>query len=221
MKKENSFSREKLKQIILIAVFTALSYGCLVLIRVPGIAGFLTLDVKDAVVTLGAMFLGPISALLISLLVSFIEMITVSGTGFWGFLMNFLGTAVFAAMASFVYKRRKTLWGGIVGLFFGVIVMVAVMRVANIVVTPIYQGYPRSAVIDLLPTLFVFNLMKGILNAAVVLFLYKPVSNALKAARFVDRRENERLVIDVKTMLIMALALAIAAASVAVLLLCL
>ena len=95
---ERISSRERLKAIILIAVFTARSYGCLLLIRGPGIAGFLTLDVKDAVVALGAMFLGPVAALLISLLVSFIEMITVSGTGFWGFLMNFLGTAVYSVM---------------------------------------------------------------------------------------------------------------------------
>lgn len=218
---EKTSSRERLKAIILIAVFTALSYGCLLLIRVPGIAGFLTLDVKDAVVALGAMFLGPIAALLISLLVSFIEMITVSGTGFWGFLMNFLGTAVFSMLASFVYKRRKTFFGGVIGLSLGTVTMVAVMLLANIFITPIYLGYPRSAVIDLLPTLFIFNLMKGILNAAVVLFLYKPVSNALKAARFIHRKEDEKLAINIKTMVIMAIALAIAAVSVVVLMLCL
>lgn len=218
---ERISSRERLKAIILIAVFTALSYGCLLLIRVPGIAGFLTLDVKDAVVALGAMFLGPVAALLISLLVSFIEMITVSGTGFWGFLMNFLGTAVFSILASFVYKKRKTFSGGVIGLSVGTVTMVAVMLLANLFITPIYLGYPRSAVIDLLPTLFVFNLMKGILNAAVVLFLYKPVSNALKAAGFVRRKEDEKLAIDMKTLIVMTVALVIAAASVVVLLLCL
>lgn len=217
MKTNKVASRERLKYLVLTAVFAALSYGCLLLIRVPGIAGFLTLDVKDAVITLGAMFLGPIAGLAVSLIVSLIEMVSVSGTGFWGFLMNFLGTAVFAVVASAFYKRIKTLKGGIIGLSAGVIAMVIVMLLANVFITPIYLGYPRSAVIDLLPTLFVFNLMKGILNAAVVLFLYKPVSNALKAARVLDRKQEERLVIDTKTIVIMAIALAIATISVLVL----
>lgn len=211
-------SHEELKKIILTAVFAALSYGCLLLIRVPGIAGFLTLDVKDTVVTLGAMFLGPIAAAVIALTVSFIEMISVSGTGGWGFLMNFLGTAVFAILASLVYKYKKTFWGGIIGLSCGTVTMVAVMLLANLLITPIYLELPRSAVIDLLPTLLVFNLMKGILNAALVMFLYKPVSNALKAARFIDRREDEKLTINVKTMIVMAVALVIAVLSVVALL---
>ena len=195
-----------------------MSYICLLLIRVPGIAGFLTLDVKDAIITLGAMFLGPISAIMISLVVSLIEMISVSNTEFWGFLMNFLGTAVFSVLASMIYRARRTFSGGVVGLCVAVVSMVAVMLVANIFITPIYRGVPTEAVIALLPTLFVFNLVKGILNAAVVLFLYKPVSNALKAARFINRREQEKLTIDAKTLIIMACALAIAAMSVLVLL---
>ncbi len=214
----NNSSKYRLKWVVLTAVFAALSYICLLLIRVPGIAGFLTLDVKDAIITLGAMFLGPISAIMISLVVSLIEMISVSNTEFWGFLMNFLGTAVFSVLASMIYRARRTFSGGVVGLCVAVVSMVAVMLVANIFITPIYRGVPTEAVIALLPTLFVFNLVKGILNAAVVLFLYKPVSNALKAARFINRREQEKLTIDAKTLIIMACALAIAAMSVLVLL---
>ena len=116
MENKRNASLENLKKLALTAVFVALAYISLFITPFPKIAGFLTLDLKDAVITLGAMFLGPISAILISLLVSFIEMITISGTGFWGFLMNFLGSAVFAAVASLVYKYRRTLIGGIAGL---------------------------------------------------------------------------------------------------------
>ncbi len=211
-------SHEKLKWLVLTALFAALSYVCLLFIRVPGIAGFLTLDVKDAIVTLGAMFLGPIAAFIISLVVSLVEMISVSTTEFWGFLMNFLGTAVFSILASSIYRHKRTLMGGIAGLSVAVVSMVAVMLVANIFITPIYRGVPTAMVIDLLPMLFVFNLAKGILNAAVVLLLYKPVSNALKAARFIDRREKEKLAIDIKTLIIMAIALVIAFGSTLILL---
>lgn len=221
MRIRNNISYEKLKKIILTGVFTALSYVCLLLIRVPDIAGFLTLDVKDAVVTLGAMFLGPVAAVVISLLVSLIELITVSGTGFWGFLMNFLGTAVFSVLASLLYKYKKTLFGGIIGLAVGTVGMIIVMMLSNLFITPIYLEVPRSVVIDLLPTLLIFNSMKGVLNAAVVLFLYKPVSNALKATGAIVRKEEEKLTFGMKTLVVMLIAAAIAAGAAVVLVCCL
>ena len=135
---------ERLKKIVLTAVFVALSYVSLFLTPFPKIAGFLTLDVKDAVIILGAMFLGPVSGALISLITSFIEMITISGTGFWGFLMNALGSAVFAFVASAIYKRKKTLAGGVMGLGVGVVAMVVVMLLSNLFITPIYLEVPRS-----------------------------------------------------------------------------
>ena len=101
--------------------------------------------------------------------------------------------------------RRHEVWNQI--LFF-----------SNLFITPIYLGQPRSAVIDLMPVLLTFNVMKALLNAAVVLFLYKPVSNALKAAKLIDRRTDERLIIDVKTLIVMACALAIAVGAVLILL---
>ena len=218
MEKRRQSVYEKLKKIVLTAVFTALAYICLFITPFPKIAGFLTLDLKDAVITLGAMFLGPISAIVISLIVSLVEMVSISGTGFWGFLMNFLGSAVFGAVAGLIYKYRKTLVGGILGLGCGAAAMVAVMIFSNLFITPIYLGQPRSAVIDLMPVLLTFNVMKALLNAAVVLFLYKPVSNALKAAKLIDRRTDERLIIDVKTLIVMACALAIAVGAVLILL---
>jgi riboflavin transporter FmnP len=218
MENKRNASLENLKKLALTAVFVALAYISLFITPFPKIAGFLTLDLKDAVITLGAMFLGPISAILISLLVSFIEMITISGTGFWGFLMNFLGSAVFAAVASLIYKYKRTLIGGIAGLGGGAVAMVVVMIFSNLFITPIYLGQPRSAVIDLMPVLLSFNSMKAVLNAATVLFLYKPVSNALKAARIIEKRENEKLTIDIRTLIVMACALIIATGSVLILL---
>ena len=212
---------ERLKKIVLTAVFVALSYVSLFLTPFPKIAGFLTLDVKDAVIILGAMFLGPVSGALISLITSFIEMITISGTGFWGFLMNALGSAVFAFVSSAIYKRKKTLAGGVMGLGVGVVAMVIVMLLSNLFITPIYLEVPRSVVIDLMPVLFVFNSMKAILNAALVLFLYKPVSNALKASRFIERGENERLGFGVRSLIVMVCALAIGVGAALVLLLAL
>ena len=209
-------SREKLKKIILMAVFAALAYVSLFLTSYfPKISGFLTLDIKDAVITLGAMFLGPVAAILISLVVSLIEMVTISTTEFWGFLMNFLGSAVFAAVASWIYKYKKTFLGGIMGLVCGSISMVVVMILCDLFIIPLYTPGVTSEVVAgmILPTLLPFNAIKAILNSALVMFLYKPVSNALKASRAIDRRKNEKLTIDGRTLVIMAVALVIVVAS--------
>ena len=81
------------------------------------------------------MIVGPIYGIAVSLIVSFIELITVSGTGFWGFLMNFISSAVFAATASFIYKLSGKLSGAFIGLGTSVVATTVVMVLMNIVIT--------------------------------------------------------------------------------------
>ena len=57
------------------------------------------------------------------------------------------------------------------------------MLLWNYLLTPIYMGYPREAVAAMLPTTFLpFNLIKGGLNAAITMLLYKPVVTTLRKA---------------------------------------
>ena len=61
--------------------------------------------------------------------------------------------------------------------------MTAMMCLFNYIVTPLYMGTPREAVAALIiPAIIPFNLLKGGLNAAITLLLYKPVVNALRRA---------------------------------------
>ena len=152
---------------------------------------FLTFDIKDAVITVAAMIYGPIAGAAISLLVSFIEMITVSTTGPWGFLMNFLSSAIFAGTAGAIYRYapriKKSLNGAIVGLFASVVLTTAMMMPLNMLITPLYTGASVGFIIELIPTLLLpFNFIKSVLNAALVLIIYKPISTALKKARVAD-----------------------------------
>ena len=98
-----------IKRYAMLAMFAALAYASLYAFRISGIGGFLTFDVKDALITLCAMLFGPVSGVVIALLVSLLEMVTVSGTGPWGFLMNFVSSAVFAAVGSAVYRYMPRL----------------------------------------------------------------------------------------------------------------
>ncbi len=172
-------------------MFTAIAYISLLFMKIGGIGGFLTFDVKDAVITIAAMQFGPLSGIVISLLVSFIEMITISGTGPWGFLMNFVGSAAFAAIASAIYlympRLKKTLAGAVLGLVFSVLTMTGLMLVMNIFVTPLYTHAPLSAIYDMmLPLLLPFNLIKALANAAIVFVLYKPICVVLRRVHIIE-----------------------------------
>lgn len=190
MKKQN------LRKYLALAMFTAIAYISLLFMKIGGIGGFLTFDVKDAVLTIAAMQFGPLSGVIMSLLVSFIEMVTISGTGPWGFLMNFVGSAAFAALASAIYlympRKKKTLSGAILGLVVAVLAMTGIMLVMNIFVTPLYTHAPLEAIYDMmLPLLLPFNLIKALANAAIVFVLYKPVCTALRKARLMENNASE------------------------------
>lgn len=172
-----------LRRLVAIAVFGAMAYVVMLLIHFP--VSFLTLDVKDAVITLCGLYFGPFGALALGILVPLLELVTVSATGAYGLIMNIIGTLSFALPASIIYRYRKTFAGAIIGILSSVFAMTAMMMIANLIVTPRFMGITASQVAGMLPTLFLpFNLVKAVLNAAIVLLLYKPLSNAMRKAGF-------------------------------------
>ena len=174
------------KKIASIAMLSAFAFLARLVFKIP--VSFLTFDIKDTVIATGGLIFGPVSAVIISLLVSLIEMI-ISETGPIGFVMNFISSATFAGVAALIYKFKRTFNGAIIGLFSSVAATTAVMLLMNVLLTPIYQGVPRSAVIAMLPTLFLpFNFAKTLLNAAIVMLIYKPVVIALRKARILEGR---------------------------------
>lgn len=183
---------KKIKSLAAMALLTALAVAADLFLRIPGIGGFLTYEPKDVIITIGAFIFGPIAGILMSLAVSFVEMITVSSTGPIGLLMNFLSSATFVGVASVIYYRKKTMPRAIIGLCAAVLSMTAIMLLWNYIVTPMYMGVPRQAVLEMIvPLLLPFNLLKASLNAALVLLLYKGVVTALRKSKLVPERESK------------------------------
>ena len=177
---------QKTKRLTMIGMLSAIAFAVMVVGRVP-IVLFLKYDPKDVVIVIGGFIFGPLSAFFISLIVSLIEMVTVSEDGIIGFIMNVLATCAFACTASVIYKKDHTLKGAIIGLICGVLLMTGVMLLWNYLITPIYLGYPREAVVELLnPAFLPFNLLKGGINAALTLILYKHVVNTLRKEKLIE-----------------------------------
>lgn len=172
---------------VALAMLTAVAYVVMLLSKMlPSVNGFLDFDFKDVVICIGGFIYGPLAAALVSIVVALIEMFTISHTGPIGMLMNVISTCAFCCTATFVYKRHHTMKGAVLGLSCGVVGLVAVMLLWNYLVTPIYQGVPREVVAAMLPTVFLpFNLVKGGMNMAATLLLYKPVVTALRKAGLV------------------------------------
>lgn len=116
----------KAKRITTIAMLCALAYVVMAVGRVPVVL-FLKYDPKDVVITLGGLIWGPMTACLVSVLVSVLEMFTVSDTGILGCIMNILSTCAFACTASAIYRKKRTLAGAVAGLAAGCAVMVSAM----------------------------------------------------------------------------------------------
>ncbi len=179
---------EKTKKLVAVALFCAVAYiGMFFRINVS----FLTFDLKDSFMTIGAMFFGPIAGISMAAVVALLEFISISDTGVYGLIMNFLSSAVFASVAPLVYKRIRKLSGAVIGLTLSVIATVGVMMVANLLITPYYMGVSLDMVKELIPTLLLpFNLTKSVLNASLVLLLYKPVTTAIRATKLVKTSDN-------------------------------
>lgn len=183
----------KTKKMTTMALLCALSYIAMFVTRFlpPLFAAFpfLKYDPKDAIIVIGGFLFGPLSAFVISLIVSFLEMMTVSGTHIIGCIMNIAASCAFACTASVIYSKMRSLRGGFLSLITGSVCAVATMLILNYILTPLYTGMPREAVAQLLiPAILPFNIIKCILNSALVLIIYKPIANILRRSGLAQMR---------------------------------
>ena len=190
----------KIRRLVAVAMFSALAFVTAVLCGYfPKVAGFLSLDLKDAIIVICALVFGPITALPIAFLVPVLEMFTISITGWYGLVMNILSSATFVLVTGFIYKYKRSFYGAIFGLLAGVFAVSAVMMIANLLITPLYLTYmlgvPSTTedIVAMLPTVLLpFNFIKATLNGAFVLLIYKPISTALKQTGFVEKKQLDQ-----------------------------
>ena len=166
---------------VYLAMFAALSIVLVSFIHfpfpfLPG-AQFLEYDPADVPILIGTFAFGPAAGLLLTLVVSVVQGITVSaGSGPWGILMHFVATGSMAAVAGLVYKKHHSFKGAIAALGFGALTMTVVMVPLNLLITPIYTGASVQFVAGmLLPAIIPFNLIKSVVNCVVTFIVYKHI----------------------------------------------
>lgn len=186
-------STVRTKTLVTLAMLTAVAFVVSYLSKaMPSVMGFLDFDFKDVAICIGGFTFGPVAAAGVTLATSILQMFTVSTTGIIGCIMNILATAGFCCTASFIYKKKHTMLGAILGLSAGVVVLTAAMLLWNYLITPLYMtGTSRADVAAMLVPVFLpFNLVKGGMNMAATLLLYKPVVTALRRAGLVPPSQS-------------------------------
>ena len=183
---------ENLRKMIIMAMLAAVAFILVATVRIPVVL-FLKYEPKDVAITIGGLLLGPLAALIISFVVSLVEMVTISETGIIGCIMNFISTCSFACTAALVYKKKHTIQGAVAGLLAGSAVMICVMLLWNWLITPLYMGATREAIAQMLiPVFLPFNALKAGFNTALVLCLYKPLTSALRKTRLLPANDRPK-----------------------------
>ncbi len=206
MKKSN------IQKMVMIALFCALSYICVFVFRIK--VSFLTFDAKDAIITICGFLYGPISAFVTTIITAVLEFVTVSETGVYGLIMNVLSSASFSIPAAVIYKWKRSANFAILGLGAGVFCMTVAMLLANLFITPFYMGVDIEVVKGLLPSLILpFNATKSILNAGLVMFIYKPFVHALRMLGIVEKSADYAYRFNKKTIFVICISLIVIIAS--------
>lgn len=178
--------QSRTRRLTVIAMLCALAYAVMVVGRIPvlTVPPYLKYDPKDVIIAISGFLFGPLAGVVVIVIVSFFEMITVSETAWIGFIMNVVSSCAFVCPAAVIYKKVHSLKGAVIGLITGWIGMTIVMLLYNYFLTPIFLGIPRAAVAGMLAPVFLpFNLLKGGLSAGITMLLYKPVRIALDKSR--------------------------------------
>ena len=191
----------KTRDLAIMGMLAALAFLTVLFIRIPVVV-FLKYEPKDVIITISGFIFGPLAVLLISTIVSLIEWFTISETGHFGFIMNVISTCSFACTAALIYKYKRTMLGAVIGLVTGLVIMCGVMLLWNYLIVPLYMPFVtaagkasqpdayREAVLPMLTTIFLpFNLLKGGLNGAITLLLYKPIKTALNKTKLLPETE--------------------------------
>ena len=181
---------QKVTKLVLASLFTAIAFISVFIINIPVVL-FLKFEIKDALLALEALILGPWYSLLSSVVVALIEMVSISETGPIGAIMNVLSTVTFILPAGILYHNKKTLKNAVLGLCLGTLLMTSAMLLWNYLITPWYMETPREVVkAMLLPYFLPYNFLKGVLNSAITYMLYKPVMTVFRKMSILPKGEG-------------------------------
>ncbi len=175
-------SQNKTVRLAKMGMLVAISVVLVSFIRFPifPAVAFLEYDPADIPIIIGTFAFVPLAGLMIVIVTSILQGVTVSAaSGIYGIIMHILATGAFVMVAGLIYKGNKSRKKAISALVAGTITMTIVMVLANMVITPVFTGWPLSEVMKVMPLIAAFNVLKAGVNSVITFFLYKRISGFL------------------------------------------
>lgn len=167
------------RKLTLMGIMVALSIILVYTVRFPIIpaAPYLEYEPGDIPIFIVTFLYGPLSGLLTTIVVSVVQGITVSASsGIIGIIMHIFATGSYVLVAGNIYKLKKNRSNEIISLLSGIAIWVLSMCFWNIIFTPIFEGFPREAIVKMLLPVFVpFNLIKAGINSIITFFVYETI----------------------------------------------
>ena len=172
------------RQLVSMAMLGAISIVLVAAVHFPLIpaAAFLEYDPADIPILICAFAYGPVAGLLLTVVVSFIQGMTVSAqSGIVGIIMHILATGFCVLVAGSLYQQKKTKKRAILALICGAFAQTVMMVLMNMIFTPLFMGTPLEVVMAMMiPAIIPFNALKAGINCTITFFLYKSISHLRK-----------------------------------------
>lgn len=176
--------RNDVNKMVKLAMLAALGVLLMMLVRFPIIpsAPFLEYEPGDVPALIGAFVFGPGAGLIITVVISLVQALTVSaGSGWIGALMHLIATGTMVLVAGFIYKKTHTFKGAILSLVAGSLCMTLIMIPLNLIFTTMFLNVPFQAVkAMILPAIVPFNLIKTGANSVITVLVYKSAAKVLR-----------------------------------------
>lgn len=172
------------RQMVTMAIMASLSVVLALIIRFPIIpaAPYLEYEPADVPILIGGFVFGPTAGIIITVVASLIQALTVSASSGWvGFVMHVIATGTLVTVAATYYKFHKTHIGAVIGLILGCLAMTTIMIPVNLFISVRFWGMTLEQVqAMILPVLVPFNLIKSGVNSVIVLLVYKTLRKIIK-----------------------------------------
>ncbi|MCM3088195.1 Riboflavin transporter FmnP [Bhargavaea ginsengi] len=186
----------RLRSMIAIAMLSSISFVLMLFnFPLPPFPAFLQVDFSEVPAIIAAITMGPVAGILVELLKNVLDwLFSGSPTGVpVGHMANFATGVLFILPVWWVYHRLSNAKGMTTGLILGTISMAVGMSLLNYVLfLPLYvkfMNFPvmsgeelyQMIVLGILP----FNLLKGIILAAIILLLFRSMHRWIEKQRAV------------------------------------
>ncbi len=175
--------KNNVRKMTTMAILSAMSIVLMLLIRIPILpaAPYLIYEPADIPIFVGTFIFGPLSGLVMTIVVSVIQAFALSTDGWVGLVMHVAATGAFVITAGLIYKKYNKFAGAIAALVAGTLVMTLVMIPVNLIIQPNFYGTPIEVVKSLIvPVIIPFNLIKAGVNSLWTLLVYKTISKLVK-----------------------------------------